>query len=317
MPLPGNPVKITGGKGRIGSMRKSFGRDHEGWREPDAPAGRRDRIERHIYRLLIAPALLLLLAFYVFPVVRVLWISVSEPAPGLGNYAQLASSSMLRVIGTTAQICALTTTITVLLSYVVAYAITHSTRRVRRLMLLGVILPLWISVLVRSFAWFALLRRQGVINSALMQLDLIDQPLALMWNRLGVTIGMVHYMLPYGILPLLANMRQIDPAFTAAARGLGATPVEAFRRVFLPLSVSGIVASGVLVFIFSLGFYVTPVLLGGGKVVMVTEYISNEIMVVLQWGSGTMLATSLVAAVLLLLALLSRVVNVRQLFGAK
>jgi putative spermidine/putrescine transport system permease protein len=285
--------------------------------EPHPQRGRSARAERHIYRLLIAPAFLLLLAFYVFPVARVLWISVSEPKPGLGNYAELASNSVLRVVGTTAEICALTTTVTVLLAYVVAYAITRSGPRLRRLMLLGVVLPLWISVLVRSFAWFALLRRQGVVNTALLQLGIIDQPLALMWNTLGVTIGMVHYMLPYGILPLLANMRQIDPAFTAAARGLGAGPFEAFRRVFLPLSLPGIVASSVLVFIFSLGFYVTPVLLGGGKVVMVTEYISNEIMVVLQWGTGTMLATTLVAAVLLLLAALSRVVNVRQLFGAK
>src|SRR5690242_4596526 len=134
--------------------------------EPGPHGGRRALAERHVYRLLIAPALVLLLAFYVFPVARVLWISVNEPKPGLGNYAELASASVLRVVGTTAEICALTTTITVLLSYVVAYAITHSGRRVRRLMLLGVILPLWISVLVRSFAWFALLRGQGVINTA-------------------------------------------------------------------------------------------------------------------------------------------------------
>ena len=227
--------------------------------------------ERQVYYLLLVPALLLLLGFYVFPVVRVLWISFIEPKPGLGNYAELASSSVLHVIATTAHICALTTTITVLLSYVVAYAMTHSGRRTRRIMLLGVILPLWVSVLVRSFAWVALLRRQGVINAALLQLGLIHQPLDLMWNELGVTIGMVHYMLPYGILPLLANMRQINPAFTAAARGLGASPAEAFRRVFLPLTLPGIIASGILVFIFSLGFYVTPVLLGGGKVVMVTE----------------------------------------------
>ncbi|HTS94492.1 MAG TPA: ABC transporter permease [Stellaceae bacterium] len=288
-----------------------------GLREQRSLVARRGRAERRVYHLLLVPALVLLLVFYVFPVARVLWISVSEPQPGLANYAELASASVLRVLGTTVEICALTTTITVLLSYLAAYAITHSSSRLRRIMLLGVILPLWISVLVRSFAWFALLRRQGIVNAALLQLGLIHEPLALMWNALGVIIGMVHYMLPYGILPLVANMRQIDPALTAAARGLGASPLEAFRRVFLPLSLPGIVASCVLVFIFSLGFYVTPVLLGGGKVVMVTEFISNEIMVVLEWGTGTMLATALVAAVLLLLALLSRVIDVRQLFGAK
>jgi len=285
--------------------------------QPHSIGGRSFLAERQVYHLLVAPALLLLLVFYVFPVARVLWISFVEPQPGFGNYAQLASGPVLHVIATTAQICTLTTTITVLLSYVVAYAITHSGRRTRRLMLLGVVLPLWVSVLVRSFAWVALLRRQGVINATLLQFGFTDQPLALIWNQLGVTIGMVHYMLPYGILPLLANMRQIDPALTAAARGLGATPAQAFRRVFLPLSLPGVIASVVLVFIFSLGFYVTPVLLGGGKVIMVTEYISNQIMVVLQWGSGTMLATTLVAAVLLLLALLSRVVDLRQVFGAK
>jgi putative spermidine/putrescine transport system permease protein len=269
------------------------------------------------HHLLLTPAALLLLAFYVLPVVRVLWISVVEPRPGLGNYAELASAPVRHVLTTTATICALTTSITVLLAYVVAYAITHCGRFTRRLLMLGVILPLWVSVLVRSFAWVALLRRQGVVNSTLLQLGIIHQPLALIWNELGVTIGMVHYMLPYGILPLVANMRLIDPAFTTAACGLGASRAQAFRRIFLPLSLPGVLAAGVLVFIFSLGFYATPVLLGGGKVIMVTEYISSQIMNVLDWGTGTMLATTLVATVLALLALLSRAADLRHVFGAK
>ncbi len=273
--------------------------------------------DRQIYLLLLLPALVLLLVFYVYPVLGVLWISVAEPRPGLANYALLASPPIRRVLATTAEICVLTTAITVVLAYLVAYAITHAGPRLRRLMLLGVVLPLWVSVLVRSFAWVALLRRQGLINDALLHLGLIDQPLSLIWNTLGVTIGMVHIMLPYGILPLLANMRQIDPALIAAARGMGARPAVAFRRVFLPLSGPGIIAASILVFIFSLGFYVTPVLLGGGKMIMVTEYISSEIMNVGQWGEGTMLATAMVATVLLLLAALSRVVDLRQVFGAK
>jgi len=285
---------------------------------PLAPSGRRSLLAGRLgYHLLLAPAALLLLTFYILPVVRVLWISVVEPHPGLGNYAELASPPVRHVLTTTAAICTLTTTITVLLAYVVAYAITHCGRITRRLLMLGVILPLWISVLVRSIAWVALLRRQGVVNSTLLQLGIIHQPLALIWNELGVTIGMVHYMLPYGILPLVANMRLIDPSFTTAARGLGASPVQAFRRIFLPLSLPGVIAAGVLVFIFSLGFYATPVLLGGGKVIMVTEYISSQIMNVLDWGTGTMLATTMVATVLVLLVLLSRAADLRQVFGAK
>jgi putative spermidine/putrescine transport system permease protein len=275
------------------------------------------RRDRRAEGLMLVPALVMLLAFYLWPVLRVLWISVTEPRPGLENYALLASAPIRRVLAVTAEICVMTTLITVALAYLVAYAITQSGSRIRRFMLLGVLLPLWVSVLVRSFAWVVLLRRQGVINQALMQLGIIHAPLSLIWNEFGVTVGMVHYMLPYGILPLLAVMRQIDPAMSAAARGLGASPGAAFRRIFLPLSLPGIVAATVLVFIFSLGFYVTPVLLGGGKVIMVTEYISSEIMNVVQWGEGAMLATTLVGVVLLLLGMLSRMVNLRGLLGAR
>ena len=273
--------------------------------------------ERTVFRLLCVPALVMLVAFYVFPVGRVLLISVTEPTFGFGNYAQLGNPSVLRVASVTARICGLTTIITLVLAYLVAYTMTHSSRRTQLVMMLGVLLPLWISVLVRSFAWITLLRARGVINNALIGLGVIERPLELMWNELGIVIGMVHYMLPLGILPLLANMRQINPALVAAARGLGASRTEAFRRVFLPLSLPGIIAASVLVFIFSLGFYVTPALLGGGRTILITEYISVQIVELLRWGTGTMLATMLVVIVFSLLGLLARVVDLRQVFGAK
>jgi putative spermidine/putrescine transport system permease protein len=273
--------------------------------------------ERTVFRLLCLPALLMLLVFYVFPVSRVLWTSVTEPSFGLGNYALLASPPVLRVVAVTARVCGTTTFITLLLAYLVAYTITHSRVRTQRLMMLGVLLPLWISVLVRSFAWITILRTHGLLNNALIKLGLIDRPLELMWNELGVVVGMVHYMLPLGILPLLANMQRINPALVAAARGLGASRVEAFWRVFLPLSLPGIVAAALLVFIFSLGFYVTPALLGGGRTILITEYISVQIVELLRWGAGTMLATMLVVVVFLLFGLLARAVDLRQVFGAK
>jgi putative spermidine/putrescine transport system permease protein len=155
------------------------------------------------------------------------------------------------------------------------------------------------------------------VNTALLDIGLIAHPLPMIWNEFGVTLGMVHTMLPYGILPLVAHMSGIDPSLAAAARGLGATRAQAFRRVFLPLSLPGLVGAGVLVAIFSIGFYVTPVLLGGGKTLLVAEYISIQILEVLRWGTGTMLATTLVVAIVLMLAALSRVVDLRQLFGAK
>ncbi len=267
--------------------------------------------------LLIAPALLLLAVFYLAPLSQVLWISVAEPKPGLGNYALLIDNAgVKRVLWTTFRIGLVTTVISVVLAYIVAYAILHAAPRQRQVALLFVLLPFWISVLVRAFAWVALLRSGGIINTLLRSLGLIDRPLALIYNEIGVVIGMVHYMAPMAVLTLYVNMQGIDRRLVAAARGLGASRREAFLRVFLPLSLPGIVAAGILVFIFSLGFYITPAILGGGKTLMVAEYISVMITETLNWGTGTMMASTLMIAVLALLAILSRVVDLRRLFGA-
>ena len=269
-------------------------------------------------RLLVAPALLLMLGVYFLPLAGVAWLSVTEPQPGLGNYAELLTSPALRrVLLTTARIAGLTTAITLLLAYCVAYVLVHAGGRSRRLLLGCVLLPLWVSVLARSFAWVTLLRRQGLVNQALLALGIIHQPLPLMWNEFGVVLAMVHTMLPYGVLPLAAQMGGIDPRLVPAARGMGASRAQAFARVFLPLSLPGVVGAGVLVFILTLGFYVTPALLGGGRVTMVAEYIDLQIQDLVRWGTGTMLATTLVAVVALLLLALSRVLDLRQLFGAR
>jgi len=269
-----------------------------------------------VYWLFILPAVLLLASFYFYPLFGVLWVSVAEPKPGLGNYALLSSAAVERVLLTTARISAVTTAVTIVLGYAVAYALVHLSPRARRWMFLGVLLPLWISVLARAFAWLTLLRSEGVVNQLLQALGLIQEPLHLMWNELGITIGMVHYMLPYAILPLYANMRGIDARLLAAARGLGATRLQAFARVFLPLSLPGIVGAGVLVFIFSLGFFVTPAILGGNRILMIAQYISIQILDLVRWGLGAMMATVLMAAVLTLMALLARIVDFRRLFGA-
>lgn len=272
--------------------------------------------ERRFLRLLVTPAVALGAAFYFWPLAQVLWVSFTDPTPGLENYALLGTSPPVqRVLMTTLRICAITTAVTLVLAYVLSYLMTQGGPRTRRWMTLGVVLPLWVSVLVRSFAWIALLRREGVINNALMATGIISHPLPLIWNEFGVCVGMVHMMLPYGVLPLASHMRGIDPALMAAARGMGASPAQAFRRVFLPLSLPGLVGAAVLVAIFSLGFYVTPVLLGGGRTLMVAEYISIQILEVLRWGLGTMLSVALVGAIFLLLGLLSRVMDLRKLFG--
>src|SRR5262249_28011145 len=213
--------------------------------------------------------------------------------------------------------CARRAVVLLLLGYLVAYSALHLRRRPGEWILFAVLLCFWLSVLIRAFAGLTLLQSRGVVNSALMDLGLISSPLPLVRNEFGVALGMVHYMVPYAALPLYANMKGIDPRLVPAARGIGASPFCAFLKVYLPLSQPVLVSAGILVFIFSIGFYVTPDLLGGGKTIMIAEYVALQITDTLNWGVGTMLATMLLLTVFLLLAALARLVDLRQVFGVK
>src|SRR5688572_30586027 len=166
---------------------------------------------RAFYWLLVVPALAAMLAFYFFPLTRVLWISVTEPRPGLDNYALLiTSASVHRMLLVTARLCMITTTITLLLGYVVAYAMVHARGRQLRWLTFFILLPLWVSVLVRAFSWVTLLRSNGLVNQALLGLGLVGEPLPFVRNEFGVAVGMIHYMIPFAVLPLYANMQGID-----------------------------------------------------------------------------------------------------------
>lgn len=273
---------------------------------------------RRTYWAFVLVPLAVLACFYFYPLFKVLWLSVTVPAPGFGNYERLLTSEAIqRILLTTLRICLITTTIALIVGYAIAYAMMQARPSTRLWMLFIVLLSFWLSVLVRGFAWITLLQSRGVVNSALMALGVIDSPLPLARNEFGVVLGMVHYLVPYAVLPIWANMQGIDPRLVPAARGLGASRFGAFRRVFLPLSLPGIVSAGILLFIFSLGFYITPALLGGGKTVMIAEYIAVQILDTLNWGVGSMLAGALLLAVIAVLALLSRFANLREVFGAK
>jgi putative spermidine/putrescine transport system permease protein len=266
--------------------------------------------------ILVLPFLVLVGALFLGPIVNILWLSVSEPAPGLGNYAELFTSDSLgRIIWTTVRICVICTAISVALGYSIAYAMVHAADASRNKMLGLLLMSFWISVLVRTFSWLMLLGRNGVVNNGLEALGIISQPISFMRNELGVLIGMVHYMVPYAVLPILASMQSIDGRVVQASRSLGATGAQTFWRVYLPLTRAGIVAASLLVFIINLGFYVVPAVLGGGKVLMVAEYISVQVLVTLQWGTAAMLAALMLFGVLALLFLMSRFMKLSTVFG--
>ena len=270
------------------------------------------------YWLLLLPVVLILVLLYLVPLGQVLWLSFSDPELGLQNYRKLLTfPPQQRVLWTTLRICTTTTAAALLLGYLVAYVMLHVGERHRLWITAFVLVPFWISVLVRAFAWLTLLRTEGVVNSALLGTGLISTPLSLIYNEMAVDIGMIHYMVPYAVLPLYANMQGIDPRLVNASRSLGAGPFTSFRRIFLPMSMPGITSATLLVFILSLGFFVTPAILGGGKVIMIGEYVSIQILQTVRWGVGAMMATILLVAVLGLLAALSSVVNLKAVFGAK
>lgn len=266
--------------------------------------------------LLVMPFLALVVALFIGPIFNIIWLSFTDPEPGFGNYAALGTSdSLARILWTTLRICVITTAFSVIFGYSIAYAMTHAAQGSRSRMLGLLLVTFWISVLVRTFSWLMLLGRTGLVNETLIDIGIISQPIAFMRNELGVLIGMVHYMIPYAVLPLLASMQNIDTRVLSASRSLGATGGQTFLRVYLPLTRPGLVAASLLVFILSLGFYVTPAILGGGRVLMVAEYISVQVLVTLRWGTAAMLAALMLFGVLALIFIMSRFMKLSAIFG--
>ncbi len=267
------------------------------------------------YWILILPALAIMLTFYIWPLVEIFGISFSEPRPGFDNYASMFDSRPIRTsFVITFRVAAITTIWCLVLGYIVSYAIYNTKPKYVGLMIALVLLPFWLSVLIRSFAWIVLLGRSGVVNDSLGAIGLIDKPLPLMHNEFGVILSMVHVMLPFAILPIMANMKGINPSYVDAARGLGASELRAFVSVYFPQTLPGVLSAALLVFVLSLGFYITPALLGGGRVLMISEYITYQIQELLNWGVGTSLSVALLLATAAVILAAGRFVNLRRTF---
>jgi putative spermidine/putrescine transport system permease protein len=226
---------------------------------------------------------------------------VLEPTPGLGNYEQLfANSAYARVLFNTFSVAGLVTLFSLLLGFPLAWAITLVPRGWGRWMLNIVLLSMWTSLLARTYSWLVLLQASGVINKALMALGIIDQPLEMVHNLTGVVIGMSYIMIPFIVLPLQATMAAIDPMVLQAGSICGASPWTNFFKVFLPLCRSGLFSGGLMVFVMSLGYYVTPALLGGAQDMMLPEFIVQQVQSFLNWGLASAAAALLIVITLVL-----------------
>jgi putative spermidine/putrescine transport system permease protein/spermidine/putrescine transport system permease protein len=276
----------------------------------NARALARDARRERLAKLALAlPALALITIVMLVPVAWLFGLSFlgDDGHATLAHYRRIvAEPAYWRAFVTTFQVSALTTLICIALGYPLAYVLAALPARIAAIALVFVMLPFWTSLLVRTYAWLVLLQRNGLVNALGMKLGLWGAPLTLVNNLPGTLVGMVHIMLPFFVLPLYGAMRAIDRECLKAAASLGASPTRAFLRVFLPLSLPGLVAGALIVFVLCLGFYVTPAVLGGGKVNMVSNQIAADIEIFFDWGGASAQGVVLLVLTLAILGLSAR-----------
>lgn len=272
--------------------------------------------ENYTFLGLTMPYLVLVGTMIIIPIGWLFFLSFigRDGSFSFENYERMLNSrAYLRIFMTTFKISMLTTLFCALLGYPLAYFMSQISRKWASICMIGVLIPFWTSLLVRTYAWLVLLQKKGLVNDIAIDLGLIAEPIKFVHNTSGTLIGMVHIMLPFLILPLYANMRAIDSHCIKAASSLGATPTRAFWTVFFPLSIPGLLAGLLIVFVLCLGFYVTPAVLGGGKVIMAAMKISSNIELYFSWGAASALGVVLLVVTMIILFIASKLVSLDQL----
>lgn len=262
---------------------------------------------------LLLPALIVITLFFIVPLFEILIRSFTDPVLGFQNYIWIfTSESAPKVVVRTFTVSLSVTLVTLVLSYPYAYLMTIVGDRGRSVLTLFIMLPLWTSILVRTLAWFVLLQDTGPINDIIQAIGL--DPIPLIRTPFGVALGMTQVLLPFMVLPLYSSMAKIDKRLLPAAASLGAHPIVAFWKVYLPLSRPGIFAGGITVFILGLGFYIIPTLLGSPKEAMVSSMVYLQISQFLKWGQGTALGIFLLVVTIGLLVLVSKLAKGTSIF---
>lgn len=268
------------------------------------------------YAILLAPLPLLMALVYVLPFLMVANWSITDPEPGFGQYVRIfTDETIIAVLLRTLRICVIVTLLSITLAYAIAYNLVFGPAGRKRLIEYCVLIPFWISVLIRAFGWLLLLRNNGLINNALTGLGVIDEPLALVRNELGSIIGMTHFLVPFAVFPLVSAMKQVDARVLQAASGLGAGRMRIFWSVTVPMTMPGILGAAIIVFIFALGFFITPAILSGGRSVMVAEFIYLQLFQTVNWGLAAAISVILLAIVLAFSLLLHKVARLDKMLG--
>lgn len=279
---------------------------------------RDERLERLKLFGLSSPAVLLVLIILVIPVGWLFYVSFigADGTFSMENYERMIKrKSYARIFRTTFEVSLLTTGLCILIGYPLAYFMSQLPNRIANLCLITVLLPFWTSLLVRTYAWLVLLQKNGLVNNWAINLGLWDEPIKIVHNLNGTLIGMVHIMLPFLVLPTYGAMKAIDRDYLKAAANMGASPARAFWTVFFPLSTPGLFAGALMVFVLCLGFFVTPAVLGGGKVIMVSMKIVSNIELFVNWGAASALGVVLLVLTVAVLWIASRFLRLEQMTG--
>ncbi len=271
-------------------------------------------------KFLMAPTLGWLTVFFVLPMLIVVAVSFASRTPygqvvfdwTLHNYARFLEPLYLSIFAQTLLVAIVTTIFTVLLGYPLAYYIAQLPKRWQQPGLILCMIPFWINFLIRSYAWVIILRAQGVLNTLLLKAGIIDQPLQLLYNEGAVMLGMIYALLPFMILPIYVSIEQLDHRLLEAASDLGAKPFTAFRKITLPLTMPGVAAGTILVFISSLGMFVVPDVMGGAKSALVGNLIQNQFLSARDWPFGSALSIMLAILSLVLITLYYRTLQIQK-----
>ncbi|MDB4223828.1 ABC transporter permease [Granulosicoccus sp.] len=300
-------------------MSISSAQDDSGERLNEVQLRKQATLEQRLLLSLASPAVLAIVAVVVIPVGWLFYLSFvgSDGQFTLEHYQKMIKyKSYFRVFVTTFEVSILTTGICILLGYPLAYFLASLPPRLAGFFMLAVLLPFWTSLLVRTYAWLVLLQRKGILNDFAISAGLWDTPIKLVHNMTGTLIGMAHIMLPFLVLPLYSSMRKIDRDLMQASSNLGASPAQSFWKIYFPLSLSGMVAGSLIVFVLCLGFYVTPAVLGGGRVVMVATQITAILENQFDWGAASALGVVLLIVTLLVLFIATKLFKLDvALFG--
>ncbi|HWX08015.1 MAG TPA: ABC transporter permease, partial [Bradyrhizobium sp.] len=248
--------------------------------------------------LLMLPSLAMLIFLFLVPLALFFVRTFTEFDGSTAEFVEqardlLLSQAYLTALGTTNWISLIVTVTVLLIGYPIAYYLTTAAGIGVHVVVLSIVLPYFTSIIVRTFSWMVLLGEHGLVNDLLLAAGLINAPLSLMYNRLGVLIGMSYVLLPYMVLTLYAAMRSIDPSLLRASAGLGASGFYTFRRVYFPLSLPGVLSGALIVYILSIGFFITPALMGGQHDIMIAMLIDRALEVAVDWPSAALMSATL------------------------